>query len=194
MRTLLILACTTTVMVTGCKTGNKNTSCATSCGGCAHMQVGAVTIQPAPKKVAAQPKPKAVVEVSHSDDKNSPFENLEDLKPALAVEPAVKETPVPKMSHDEKYRWLIGRLQRVHSPKHEWKLRYAPLDQHDQWGGSVVLAQDARLDDWNDGDLVYIEGEILNERPSVYLTGPLYRIRVIRPAEEAPAHALDADL
>jgi len=169
MRTLLILACTTTVMVTGCKTGNKNTSCATSCGGCAHMQVGAVTIQPAPKKVAAQPKPEAVVEVSHSDDKNSPFENLEDLK-------------------------LIGRLQRVHSPKHEWKLRYAPLDQHDQWGGSVVLAQDARLDDWNDGDLVYIEGEILNERPSVYLTGPLYRIRVIRPAEEAPAHALDAEL
>jgi hypothetical protein len=111
----------------------------------------------------------------------SPFEKLEAV---IVPEEEPAELPTPEYGHGKKYEWLVGRLQRVHSPKHEWKIRYAALDEHDEWGGSMVLAQDARMDEWQDDDLVYVEGEILNERPSVYLAGPLYRIRVIRPAND----------
>ena len=44
----------------------------------------------------------------------------------------------------------------------------------------MVLAPDIRLEDFSDGDCVYIEGEILVKRPSLYLAGPLYRIHTIR--------------
>ncbi len=84
--------------------------------------------------------------------------------------------------HDKEYNWLIGRLQRVHVRGGEWKIRYAPLDEIDQWGGSMVLAPDIRLEEFSDGELIYVEGEILVERPSLYLAGPLYRIRTVRPA------------
>ena len=83
--------------------------------------------------------------------------------------------------HDKEYKWLIGRLQRVHVRGGEWKIRYAPLDQIDQWGGSMVLAPDIRLEEFSEGDLIHVEGEILVERPSLYIAGPLYRIHTVRP-------------
>jgi len=85
--------------------------------------------------------------------------------------------------HADDYSWLKGRLQKVHVPGVEWKIRYLPIDQADQWGGSVVLAPDIRLEDFKDRDVVYIQGKQLENRPSLYITGPLYRIETIRPQE-----------
>ena len=82
--------------------------------------------------------------------------------------------------HGENYNWVIGKLQRVHVPGGEWKIRYLELDKIDRWGGSMVLAPDIRLENFSNGDCIYIEGEILVERPSLYLAGPLYRVRTIR--------------
>ena len=123
----------------------------------------------------------------------APVEPAPEPPPATARKPIIDEsepdtvpvsTTVPESIYgrDANYTWLKGQLQRVHVPGGEWKLRYAPLDQQDRWGGSVVLATDVRLDAFVDGDIVYIEGEILAARPSLYLTGPLYRIRTIRRA------------
>ena len=81
--------------------------------------------------------------------------------------------------------WMVGRLQRVHVPGSDWKLRYLPLSEQDEYGGSVVLSLDARIDEFKDGDVVYIEGEIIGNRPTLYLTGPLYRITAI---EAVPEH------
>jgi len=103
----------------------------------------------------------------------------------VAPEPEPVDQPSGTLGdygHDKEYNRLIGRLQRVHVPGGEWKIRYAPLDEIDQWGGSMVLAPDIRLEEFSDGDLIYVEGEILVERPSLYLAGPLYRIRTLRPA------------
>lgn len=84
----------------------------------------------------------------------------------------------------ENHVWLVGRLQRVHVPGSDWKLRYLPITQQDDYGGSVVMSLDARIDEFQDGDIVYVEGEIIGQRPTLYLSGPLYRIRTIRAVPE----------
>ncbi len=94
-------------------------------------------------------------------------------KPKLVVPPEVGDK---LLDHGKDYEWLIGNLQRVHIPRDGWKIRYSRIDQIDKWGGSMVLAPDIRLEEFSDGDTVYIEGEVLNNRASLYLSGPLYRI------------------
>ena len=100
---------------------------------------------------------------------------------------APSKTPEPSKDstghiggHGENYEWLIGQLQRVHVPREGWKIRYLPLDQKDQWGGSVVLAPDIRIEEFTEGDTVYVEGKILSNRASLYLSGPRYRLSKIR--------------
>jgi len=101
------------------------------------------------------------------------------IRVAVLPQPVVPRTGTV-YGHDENYTWLVGKLRRVHVPGGEWKLRFLELDQVDQWGGSMVLAPDIRLEDFSDGDFICIEGEILVKRPSLYLAGPLYRINKIR--------------
>lgn len=103
---------------------------------------------------------------------------------AEPVQPVVQLTSGPRHGHADDYRWLVGQLQRVNLSDGHWKIRYAPLDQVDQWGGSVILAPDIRLENYKEGQNVYVEGEILVRRPSLYVAGPLFRIRTIRPASE----------
>ena len=103
----------------------------------------------------------------------------------VKVAPEVFQEPVdtisgPLYGHANDYSWLVGRLQRVHMQGGRWKIRYAPLDKEDRWGGSVVLAPDIRLDRYEDGDDIYVEGEILSSRASLYIAGPLYRIQTVK--------------
>ncbi|MFQ5731696.1 MAG: hypothetical protein ACE5KM_07060 [Planctomycetaceae bacterium] len=93
----------------------------------------------------------------------------------------VERTPkTGPYGHARDFSWLMGNLHHVHVNGGSWKIRYAPLDQQDFWGGSVVLSEDVRIDQFKDGDFVYAEGEIIVRRPTVYLAGPLYRITKIR--------------
>jgi hypothetical protein len=101
-----------------------------------------------------------------------------------------KDFDQPMYGHGENYEWLIGVLHRVHIPRKGWKVRYAPLDQQDRWGGSVVIAPDARVDDFDDGSVVYVEGDVINDRASLYLAGPRYRIKLIRRANESDQRRL----
>ena len=168
---------------------NPSPTCAAPVPVCAPAPVCA----PQPWKSEPQPwesAPEPAQEPAPAYDE-PPVEPAPGPPPATARKPIIDEfepetvpvsTTVPDSVYGRHthYAWLKGRLQRVHVPGGEWKLRYAPLDQQDRWGGSVILATDVRLDAFADGDIVYIEGEILAARPSLYLSGPLYRVRTIR--------------
>jgi hypothetical protein len=84
------------------------------------------------------------------------------------------------------YSWVTGQLFYVHADGGLWVLRYAPLSKEDAHGGSVVLARDRQMDTYREGDLVTVHGEILNEKSSIFLGGPLYRARSIQLVERGP--------
>lgn len=90
--------------------------------------------------------------------------------------------------HADDYRWIQGRLHWVHVNGGAWVVRYAPLDEVDAYGGSVVLTRNDRLKDHREGDFVRIEGEILSDRSSVFLGGPLYRVERITLLKSADTH------
>jgi hypothetical protein len=78
------------------------------------------------------------------------------------------------------YGWITGQLFYVHADGGLWVLRYAPLWQEDPNGGSVVLARNLPIDTYREGDLVTVQGEIVNDKSSAYLGGPLYRANEIK--------------
>jgi hypothetical protein len=73
------------------------------------------------------------------------------------------------------YSWVTGQLFYVHADGGLWVLRYAPLWKEDPNGGSVILNRDRQMDSYREGDLVKVHGEILNQKGSIFLGGPLYR-------------------
>jgi hypothetical protein len=78
------------------------------------------------------------------------------------------------------YSWVTGQLFYVHTDGGLWVLRYAPIWKEESNGGSVVLARDLRMDSYREGDLVTVHGEVLREKASVSLGGPLYRAQSIQ--------------
>jgi hypothetical protein len=168
-----------------CEAGCCEVSCgipANGCGstvscGAAHVAVPAKPEVQVAEKQEPEIKPVAL---------EQPKIAKQEVIPAKQVIAEPERNEIPEYAHAQDYSWLVGQLQRVHSPQHQWKIRYAALDENEQWGGSMILAPDARLDQCKDGDMVYVEGEILSERPSLYLSGPLYRVRCLRPAQDAP--------
>lgn len=151
----------------------------TAAGCCCHRSC---CREQCPGKAALQGPPPQ--EMSSIQSAPTPTEPSYRARQSYPTQRRVNETPASgdkTYGHADNYTWLIGRLQRVSTPNEQWKIRYAPLDEEDQWGGSMVLAPDARLTSYNDGDIVYLEGQIIAPRPSLYISGPLYRVRIIRP-------------
>jgi hypothetical protein len=85
-----------------------------------------------------------------------------------------------QMAHAKDYSWLQGTLEYIHSNSGRWKLRYAPLWADDRFGGSLTLDPDAWLDKFHEGDVIYVEGELTQSRPSGRATVPVYRVHSIR--------------
>jgi hypothetical protein len=85
-----------------------------------------------------------------------------------------------RVAHAPDYSSLTGQLFFVHADGGLWVLRYAPLWKEDPNGGSVVLARDLDMDQYQEGDLVTVRGEILSQRGSAFLGGPLYRAQSIQ--------------
>ncbi len=107
----------------------------------------------------------------------SPVVNV--VKPARNPNEISREY-LPRVGHDADYRHITGQLAYVHADKGLWVVRYAPVDREDRYGGSVVLSPVVNMDNYQDGDLVTISGEILNEgRATRYLGGPAYRTQAM---------------
>ena len=84
-----------------------------------------------------------------------------------------------RVSHAADYSRLTGQLSFVHADGGLWVLRYAPLAEEDQNGGSVILARDRMMNNYHEGDLISIEGQIISQKGSARLGGPLYRVQSI---------------
>jgi len=82
-----------------------------------------------------------------------------------------------RVGHDAEYSKLTGQLFYVHTDGGLWVLRYAPLSEEDRNGGSVILSRDRMMNSYKEGDLITVEGEIISQKGSAHLGGPLYRVQ-----------------
>lgn len=155
------------------------------CNCCEPPQYKEKVPQVLPEKAQAQPEQVEVPTVSYREP----------------VDPnRIKKEYMSKVGHDEDYRCVTGQLFHVHSDGGLWVVRYAPIDQEDRFGGSVVLAPATSLQDVREGDLVRVHGEILTEgRASKHLGGPLYRALTVElmersnPVQNIPSYPTATD-
>ena len=84
-----------------------------------------------------------------------------------------------RVSHAADFSRLTGQLSFVHADGGLWILRYASLAEEDRNGGSVILARDRMMNNYREGDLVTIEGQVISQKGSTRLGGPLYRVQAI---------------
>jgi hypothetical protein len=82
-----------------------------------------------------------------------------------------------QIGHDANYGWLNGQLYRLQAGANTlWVVRYAGADEQDRHGGSVILAPAVEMQNFREGDLVSVQGQILNEgRSSEHIPCPVYR-------------------
>ncbi len=66
-------------------------------------------------------------------------------------------TAKPCFSHAPDYSWVQGELQYLHT-RHAWRIRYASVDEDDNYGGGMTLIEAGPMDYYKDGQLVRIEG------------------------------------
>jgi hypothetical protein len=110
--------------------------------------------------------------------------------PVSSPDPVPNLPPLPlkpgeKYGHAADYRWLAGVVDRHVKGKY-WLIRYADIGADDLWGGKVRLLDDERLRDLRDGDVVYVEGELMAPKSSA--EGPAYppfRVTSVRVIEKA---------
>ncbi len=99
-------------------------------------------------------------------------------------EPRTRPANVPPsreiMDHAPDYSWIQGKLEYSALGGGTWKVRYAPLSDDDEYGGSVQLESPPAAD-FGPGDAVFVEGRIAqgNAAPR-----PLYHVRRLNRAEE----------
>jgi len=137
----------------------------------------------APRAPEAIPAPKEPAKKMPNEEPMKPVSAIEGApKATLTVESEIKNPfelsrrYEDRVAHAADYSSLTGQLFFVHADGGLWVLRYAPLWKEDPNGGSIVLARGTTMDSYHEGDLVTVRGEILNQKSSVFLGGPLYRV------------------
>ena len=115
-----------------------------------------------------------------------------DPKPQMIPQPeqanasGMRQEYVYHIGHADDYSWVTGQLFYIHAGKGLWVVRYATVDTEDPFGGSVVLAPAVNMKNFREGDLVSVQGEILNgSRASKNLGGPSYRADHVELIERA---------
>jgi hypothetical protein len=89
----------------------------------------------------------------------APAVHTHDAEPVAPPPPA---KPVAgTYGHAADYSWLQGTLDR-HFHGH-LELRYCDPATEDEWGGKVCLDADPRLAEFHEGDVLFVEGEIVRE-------------------------------
>jgi hypothetical protein len=97
-----------------------------------------------------------------------------DTSPPAAVFPLKAGE---KFGHASDYKWVAGVLDR-HQKGGYWTIRYADFAEDDRWGGKVRLLDDAKLKEFQSGDVVLLEGELLAPTSAADAAGafPPYRV------------------
>src|SRR5262249_38387188 len=125
--------------------------------------VAEVTPMEPPAVAEATPPPPAtptpdpdVVQSAHA---LPPFPELrEELARRL---PTLQDVAATPYAHAPDYSWLTGELQYV-AVRNAWRLRYAPGDEDDRYGGTVTLVEPGTLRDADNGKRVRVEGQLLD--------------------------------
>jgi hypothetical protein len=135
--------------------------------------------------VAAKPTSPPTPAVTTATNTKQPV----PIVPALNTRPAPEVAATPAVRHkvDGTYgrapdhTWLQGVLDKHY--RGHFDLRYCDATVEDDWGGKVHLEEDERLQQFQEGDVVYVEGDLVREDGQV-LRGhlnhyPRYRIRQV---------------
>jgi hypothetical protein len=75
--------------------------------------------------------------------------------------PTVQTVAVAVPENKKKTVAIQSVTGKVHQYRNTWRLRYAPIDQEDPYGGSVVLDGGAELSKLRDGQHVRVRGELI---------------------------------
>jgi hypothetical protein len=107
--------------------------------------------------------------------------------PVKTTEPAPmpERTPQPGFGHASDYSWVMGELEHIQA-RNVWRVRYAPPEEEDRHGGTVVLMGDALPRDCRAGQIVRVEGQLGN--PDSDEPRPPYWVRavhVLKPGSNA---------
>jgi hypothetical protein len=132
--------------------------------------------------VAADPAPVADAVVSPREVlqavQAAPQPAGNEPKPASPLQGPEAPPAVPALGHAADYGWLVGRLQYVHV-RNAWRIRYAGPDEADRHGGSVTLVDPGPMTGYRSGQLVRVEGQILD--PGSRDPSPAYQVHLIQP-------------
>jgi hypothetical protein len=103
---------------------------------------------------------------------------------AVAHEPAADFAPQARYEFDPSYSWLRGRLE-YSQVDGRWKLRYIPVDgKTDQYGGSVVIADEAKLAGCERGDFVEVRGSVAGQDAESAFA-PVYEVAELKRLDRA---------
>jgi hypothetical protein len=68
-----------------------------------------------------------------------------------------------------------------------WTIRYADIGDDDPWGGKVRLLNSDRLKGLHDGDIVYVEGDLLAPASAADTAAyPPFRVTALSVIEKVP--------
>lgn len=115
--------------------------------------------------------------------KPEPASLAPELSQGGVVPPPVADTTAnPGFAHADDYGWLTGELEHIRA-KNVWRLRYAPADQEDRYGGAVQLVGDGLPPDCKNGQVVRVEGQVMNPEAG---PRPPYWVRSFKLLKAAP--------
>jgi hypothetical protein len=128
---------------------------------------------PPPPAVSTNPtSTKDVIQVTYSSSHGSPRDDSVRRRSFADI------TAHPCFSRAPDYSWLQGELHYAHV-RNVWTLRYASCDEEDRYGGSVTLTDLGRTDNLRSGQMVRVEGQVVD--PDSRDIRPAYRVRSIQP-------------
>jgi hypothetical protein len=114
---------------------------------------------------------------SHLDDES---DSGAESRPRSSVRPGSPST----LEHAPDYSWIQGRLEYSALSGGIWRVRYAPLSADDEHGGCVILESLPAGIPFRNGDMVYVEGRIVDRARRGPLPNPIYRVDAMnRPNE-----------
>jgi hypothetical protein len=158
-----------------------------------------VFLAAAPQPIVVAETPQATARSAVTPSPTVPAQTVSTYTGAVEATPAVRVkessstsfvTPVERKVHGTygngpDYGWLQGVVDRHY--RGQWYLRYCDPSMEDKNGGKVCLVDDPRLSQLKDGDVIFVEGEIVSEKEPTdrgpWHHYPRYQVRTLRPVQ-----------
>lgn len=102
------------------------------------------------------------------------------VRQASAPTSADGSKPTTAFWHNEDHTELYGQLQNTRLTK-GWRLRYCPIDEVDEYGGSVRFTDDSQVEGFQDGQIVRVRGRLVVDGTRI---APYFRVDSIEAVKE----------